>query len=174
MTNETIIESGMEFIVEPKDHFFHIEQSHTYKSIQPHGVKIAEFIILHFDKKKNPAIWIVEAKSSAPNPDNTEDFDQYLKNLSEKFTNTLILFLAIYVKRHHSWAELPESFHKVSLESTNFRFILIINEYPDDWTEQVKRLVEQSKYMKSLVKTWKLSEVVVMNDQMARDQKLIR
>jgi hypothetical protein len=174
MTNETIIESGMEFIVEPKDHFFHIEQSQTYQKIQPHGVKIADFIILRLDKKKHPVISIVEAKSSVPNPGNTEDFDRYLKDLAEKITHTLILFLAIHVKRHNSWAELPKSFHNIALESTKFRFILIINKYQDDWTEQVKRLWEQSKYMKPLVKAWKLSEVVVMNDKMARKEELIR
>lgn len=128
MTNLTITESGMEFYGK----IFHIEVSDIYKSIMSHGVKIADFILFRSTKQrstKQPIIWIIEAKSSSPNPENPqnqEGFDKFIRDISEKLANTLSLYIASLLKRHPTHHELPSYLQGLSLEKLEFRLLLVI------------------------------------------------
>lgn len=97
-----------------------------------------------------------------------------MQEIFEKFTNTLTLFMAMRCKRHTTHEELPSSFHDLSLDNTEFRFVLIINNYPDDWSDQINDSARQLKLFKRLEKTWKLSQIIIINDSVARDYNLIR
>lgn len=181
MTNEAIIESEMEFIVDPRENFFYIEKSKIYENIkEKKGVKIAEFIVLRFDKERKPVIWIIEAKLSAPkpnNPDTPEKFEGYLQEISEKFINTFNLFIAMHSKRHVIHDELSSNFLDLSLEQIEFRFVLIIKNHEKKWLVPVQEKLPKSRYLALLVKTWNLSPppVYVMNAQIARERyNLIR
>ena len=71
----TITESDMHFGPFERDQCFHIEGSKVYRDIQD-GVKMAEFLLLRANdstSNNNSAIWIVEAKSSAPHPVNSQE-----------------------------------------------------------------------------------------------------
>jgi hypothetical protein len=165
MNNEVILmESGMQFGPYPIDNFFHIESSSSYKDIQQ-GVKIAEFLLLR--QIKNPQILIVEAKTSSP-----RETDDFIKEISNKFSNTLVLFTAIYLKRHTIIGnELPVSLQTIDLTQTKFRFVLVIKKCKMEWLPDLQATLQSS--LKPLLKTWNFSEVSVMNEEIAREKKLI-
>lgn len=170
MTTEPIIESGMTFGPYPEGDCFYIEKSETYQKIKE-GVKIAEFLLLH--SQDDSIVWIVEAKQSSPRPETQPNFDDFLLEIQEKLTNALTLTVATCLKRHSTWGELPNSFQTLDLQKVDFRLILVINGHPKAWLPPLKEALK--KELKPTIKTWNLSatSVVVLNDTMAREQKLI-
>ena len=162
MNNEVILmESGMQFGPYPIDNFFHIESSSSYKDIQQ-GVKIAEFLL--FRQIKRPQILIIEAKTTAP-----REFEDYICQICEKFTHTLILFTAIYLERHKAIVPLP--LQDIPLEQVEFLFVLVVKNYQKEWLPPLQDKLNLS--LKPLLKTWNLSKVLVMNEEIAREKKLI-
>lgn len=85
-----IKESDMQFGDYPPNTVFHIEKSDAYAKINNKGVKIAEFILF-----QNSKLYVIEAKTTAPNPNNKENqrFGEYIKEISEKMCNSLDLYL---------------------------------------------------------------------------------
>lgn len=170
MTTEPIIESGMTFGPYPEGDCFYIEKSETYQKIKE-GVKIAEFLLLHSQDKS--IVWIVEAKSSVPRPVTQPDFDDFILQIQQKLTNALTLSVATCLKRHSTYEELPNSFQTLDLEKASFRLILVINGYPKALLPPLQDVLK--KALKPTIKTWNLSatSVMVLNETMAREQKLI-
>jgi len=171
MTAEPILESDMIFGPYPEGHCFYIEKSETYKKIINDGVKIAEFLLLH--SQDNSIVSIVEAKQSSPRAETQPNFDAFIGEIQEKFTNTLNLSLAICLKRHSTYAELPSSFQTLDLKKASFRFILVIKGHQEAWLPPLQDALK--KALNPTIKTWNLSatSVVVLNDAMAREQGLI-
>ncbi|NET61080.1 MAG: hypothetical protein F6K47_34630 [Symploca sp. SIO2E6] len=158
MTTEPIFESGMTFGLYPEGHCFHIEQSKTYQGIKD-KVKIAEFLL--YRKTNQPTVLIIEAKRSSPRPETRPDFDEFIAEIQEKFSNTLHLFIATRLKRHLTWSECSEIFQNLDLERTGFRLILIINghqEERDAWQEEIQALKKSLRIDNlcecSVVGTW--------------------
>jgi len=168
-----IIESGMTFGPYPDGHYFHIEKSLTYQNIRDHGVRIAEFLLLRFQENKPTAVWIVEAKSSSPHPITRPNFDSFIREIREKFTNTLSLYLAMHLKRHKDTDELPEPFKALNLSTADFRLVLVVNAHKEDWLGHLKDAVV--KALHPVIKTWALDPlaVIVLNDSMARKCGLV-
>ena len=158
---EPIKESGMEFGPYPVENFFHIERSEIYINIQQ-GVKIAEFLL--FRQIKSPQILIIEAKTTAP-----RELENYICQACEKFTNTLILFTAIYLERHKAIIPLP--LQNIPLEQVEFLFVLVVKNHQKEWLPPLQDKLNLS--LKPLLKTWNLSKVLVMNEEIAREKKLI-
>ncbi|MEA5420658.1 hypothetical protein VB712_15600 [Spirulina sp. CCNP1310] len=142
MTTEPIIESGMTFGPYPEGYCFHIEKSKIYKKIQK-DVKIAEFLLYRVNKKDQPMVWIIEAKSSSPKPTTQPNFDHFIQEIKEKLFNTLFLCIAIKSKRHDPFTENPEFFNNIDLEKTSFRLILIIKHHKDEWLAPLKDDIEK-------------------------------
>lgn len=175
MTTQPIIESGMAFGPYAEGCCFYIEQSQTLKQINKHakkdkGILIAEFLLLRMGNEKN-TIWIVEAKSSSPMPDNAVRFNEYITEIKEKLTNSLILTIAMYLKRHSE--SLPASFETIDFGKTDFRLALIIKNHPDAWLQPLQDALRTA--LNPLTKTWALSanSIIVINDAIARNHGLI-
>ena len=170
MTSEPIIESGMTFGPYPEGHCFYIEKSETYQKINE-GVKIVEFLLLRSQDKC--IVWIVEAKKSSAHPENKSDFDEFILEIKQKFTNALTLTVATCLKRHSTWGELPNSFQTLDLKKVDFRLILVIKGHPQAWLPPLQDALK--KALKPTIKTWNLSatSVVVLNEAMAKSQGLI-
>ncbi len=173
MTNHSITESGMEFYGE----IFHIEKSLTYQKIQA-NVKISEFILLR--DKPRLMIWLIEAKSSAPNPKNSGKFDEFIIEISEKLSNTFSLFIAILLRRHPTYHELPTRFQGLNLKTLEFRLLLIVRGHEDAWLPPLQEALE--KALRTTVKIWNLAVapnggaencVLVLNDELARQKGFI-
>jgi len=167
----TISESNMTFGPFPKKDCFDIENSKIYQQIQQ-NVKMVEFLLLH-----DSAVWVIEAKSSAPNPQNNsqERFDEYLEEMREKFTNALMLGVAVCLKRHpNAHLELPDSFKTLDLATANFKLVLVINgKFEDKWLAPYQDALP--KKLRTTVKTLALppNAVVVLNETGAREHGLI-
>ena len=172
MTTEQFVESGMSFGPYPEGHCFRIEKSNIYKNLG-HGVKIVEFLLFR-QNSQPPKIWVVEAKFSAPRPENKLDFDKFIGEIREKLVNALTLAVASCLKRHESAeTELPELFKTLDLMNSDFRLVLIIKGHRENWLPPLQDALK--KALHPTVKTWGLSAmaVAVINDEKARELELI-
>lgn len=98
---EYITESGMKFGPFPPEALIRIESIPQYRKIQQ-GMHISEFI--YYDKEKQRLISL-EEKTTAPNPNSNavdnpkEHFQKYIRDIREKFENSLDLYLNLALKR---------------------------------------------------------------------------
>ena len=173
MTAQPIAESGMSFGPYPEGRYFHIEKSKLYAEIQ-HGVKTAEFLFLKTETGMPPAVWVVEAKSSSPKPENESNFDEFIAKISEQLLNAFSLGLASCLQRHaQADEELPEPFKMLDLSQVEVRFILVIKGHKESWLLPIQDALRKSLY--ATMKTWSFSPsfVVALNDDYARQYGLI-
>ena len=159
---KTITESGMDFIA---DNTFHIEKSDVYTKLKG-SIKTVEFIRVKDDK-----LLFVEAKSSFPNPNNSESsakFQLEIDAICDKFVHSLNLYASIAIGVN---GQLPPDFNpavKVSL-----KFVLIFNDFEQEWCVKIqKALTNQLRKSESITKIWK-PYVFAMNQEMATKQNLI-
>lgn len=172
MTTQAIIESGMRFGPYPEGVCFYIERSRCYSRIQE-GVQIAEFLLLR-QQNGEPVVWIVEAKSSSPRPETRSGFEKFIDEIRTKFTNSLLLGIAARLQRHPEAAdELSDTFKALDLQTTGFRFVLVINGHRQEWLPPLQEAL--SRALKSVVKTWELPpmSVAVLNHESAQQCGLI-
>lgn len=171
MTGGAILESGMHFGPYPEGQCFHIEKSATYKRIEAH-VQIAEFLLIR-EKNGKKEVWVVEAKSSSPQP-GQQKFDDYIAEIFDKLLNGLNLGIASCLRRHSLAAsELPDKFNELNMAETGFRLLLIIKGHEEGWLPPLQQALNNK--LRPTVKTWALSpnSVLVINDQMAKKYGLI-
>ena len=173
MTPNTIKESGMTFGPFNSGYYFHIEKSRLYNQIQS-GVKMAEFLLLQPNGERPHGVWVVEAKSSTPRPDNERDFDIFIATVHDKLLNAFSLTLAALLRRHSDTQDgLPEAFRTLDLSSIRFTFILVVKGHKEGWLPPLNDALARS--LKTTIKTWGIKEpaVAVMNECIAQERKLI-
>lgn len=178
MSAEPIIESGMTFGPYSDGYCFHIEKSETIKKLnksarKSEGVQIAELLLLVLENEL-PNIWVIEAKSSSPDPNNP-NFDNYINEIKDKLSNSLSLFFALYLKRYPTnESELSKNFQQTNMSVVNFNLVLIINGHNEEWLPPLQDALKKS--LKPTVKIWNLSptSVKVVNDNGARELGLIQ
>jgi hypothetical protein len=161
---ETITESGMDFIA---DNVFHIEKSPQYRRLGG-NVKSVEFVRARGDK-----LMFVEAKSSFPQPNDTDNeksvrFREEVKEICDKFVHSLNLYSSIEVGvTDGSFPAVFKPADKVSLV-----FVLVINGFETAWCDPIKKAlrnkIRQSQCMANI---WK-PEIFVINDKTAAQRKL--
>ena len=163
----TIRESGMIFGPYDKRDVFEVEKSGLVRMVQP-KIKIAEFVL-----NKNGYLWIVEAKSSSPRPDNPMNFESFIEEIHEKFANTFLLVNAAKIGRHDA-SEFPSSFVSVDIKDVQYKFFLVIRGHREEWLQPLQDAVRN--VMSRLVKTCNIAmpAVFVMNDTLAQENGLIR
>lgn len=155
----------MSFGPYPKDDCFNIEKSQLRSSRVKNVVRSVEFVL--FKEKPSKRLLIVEAKTSAP-----RDVSTFVKEIQEKFNNSIILTIAACLKRHtQETNDLPASFDNLDLKPLSFVLILVIKNHKDDWLSPLKDALTQE--CKGLVASWGSSKVVVLNEDGARKQGLI-
>jgi hypothetical protein len=176
----TIPESGMTFGPFADTNCFKIENSPLHQSAQP-DVQIAEFLLVRDGKEAEPQqVWIVEAKSSTPNPGSplpktAENFASFISEIHDKLLNALTLGVTANLGRHAKAKQtLPAAFAQVALDRVVFRLILVVNGHDSTWLPPLQDAL--TKALRVTTKTWDLGpgSVLVMNDKMARKQGLIQ
>lgn len=175
----TINESGMSFGPYADTHCFQIENSPLHNAVQP-GMQIAEFLLVQ-DGGQNqpPKVWVVEAKSSTPNPGSplpgaAETFSAFIAEIRDKLLNALTLGVTACIGRHANAGQvLPQAFTTLPLDRAVFRLILVVNGHRAEWLPPLQDALSQSLRVTS--RTWDLGpgSVVVMNDALARQRGLI-
>lgn len=164
-----IPESGMTFGPFADDNVFCIEKSKIYLKLQQ-KLQIAEFLV----RMKNDSIWIIEAKSSSPNPKNKmseKKFDEYITEISKKLINALTLTVAIIINRHDDAInEIPPNLQNSIKNGNTIKLFLIIKGHDEEWLIPIQDALSQKLYLD--IKIWRFA-IAVMNDEMARNEKLI-
>lgn len=133
MSEITIVESGMTFGPFPAESCFYIEKSQTYAKCGE-KVKMVEFLFMRMGKHSvasssasEHALWVVEAKKSAPKPTSIADSEKYILELREKFSNGLQLGIAAYLGRHQvASSEFPSTMKTLDLSTTKVVLVLVI------------------------------------------------
>lgn len=156
---DAFVESKMTFGPYSDDDFFYIEKSHMLKKSQ--GIKTVEFI---FHPRKS-LLYFVEAKSGSP-----MDAEGFAREIAQKFTDSFQLFLSGILKRKVGYEEIGENIRKLDYQKVKFRFFLIIHGHEETWLPPLRTEIE--KNMRGFQTIWN-SEVVVMNDLIAKEQGMI-
>jgi hypothetical protein len=173
MIAELIVESGMKFGEYGTDDLFHMETSRIYKDLGS-GVRTVEFII-----KQDNKILFVEAKKSCPNAANRDEseekevkFEEFYSEVTEKFTDSLQVFLACLTEQYLDTSEVGINLlDQKSLKDIHLRFVLVITSAKLEWLAGPKAMLEERliKYRR----IWNV-QVVVLNQELAREYKLIK
>lgn len=167
---EYVVESGMKFGPFSPDALIRIESSPQYTKIQQ-GMHISEFIYYNSEKKR---IVSLEAKTTAPNPksENVENpkekFQNYIREIREKFENSLDLYVNMAMKE-----EVPLAFKTINYNQIDILFVLVIKEHEREWLKDVKDALEKEvRLIHRTNKIWKC-KVLVINEDIARNRGLI-
>ena len=169
-----ITESGMEFGPFPDDHCFHIESSDVYDKVRT-GVKMAEFLLLRPADGERPRLWVVEAKSSAPQLAGApQRFQEFIAEVRDKLLNAFSLGWACCLDRHpETRGELPASFQELNLSRAKVQFVLVIRDHDRQWLFEIESAL--AKALEPTVKTWALEpgSVMVINAAQAKRYQLV-
>ena len=130
------------------------------------GVKSVEFLSLLPCKK----LFFIEVKSSAPNPDNGGDFNEYCDDLLIKFQHSIDLFaskkLGINIDTE---SEFPNGFNE-EFDDYRLFFLLVINKHKEEWCSDVLDGL-QRKFI-ALRKIWKI-EILVWTGEKAKEKNFV-
>ena len=158
----TILESGMTFSV-PRAELFHIEP-YVQEKI---GVKTVEFVWLQNQKMK-----FVEAKSSAPMPNNAQALREYIDSISEKWLNS------VHITAGKALGEkIGKPFDLLSWDEIQINLYLVLgNQFKKEWLPPLQNAFNASEKLRAWQKVWNPSNpawIKVLNEEMARKAMLI-
>ena len=173
MAKVVISESGMQFGEYNSSNIFQIETSEQYVSkLKPSGIKISEFVLL---RDKN--LFILEAKTSCPNynsyHDSTEKeakYNEYINSICCKFRNSLNLYINIILNRYEQ-KELSSKLKNVDYSDIDFIFILVVKNAELTWLSHYQDVLKRE--LNEEMKIWKIKNLLVINEAIAREKKFI-
>ena len=156
-----VTHSEMQFGDFDSDSYYDIEQCNIYIKALGYGLKTVEFVLL------KDALCFVEAKPSVP-----ADFKQFISELVQKFKDSLVLFLALHLKRHEGEV-LPENLANVAISKVPMTFVLVLKRTTKQDLITVKDAL--AKAFKGVLLSWNLSPnaVKVLNEESAQKYHLI-
>lgn len=156
-----VTHSEMQFGDFDSDSYYDIEQCNIYIKALGYGLKTVEFVLL------KDALCFVEAKPSVP-----ADFKQFISDVVQKFKDSLVLFLALHLKRHEGEV-LPENLANVAISKVPMTFVLVLKRTTKQDLIPVKDAL--AKAFKGVLLSWNLSPnaVKVLNEESAQKYHLI-
>lgn len=169
-----IPESEMNFGPFEETALFQIEKSKIYKDLGT-GVKTVEFILRYAED----SIIFLEAKKSCPNAANQnesekkkEKFEEYYTSITEKFIDSLQIYLTVILDKYENMSEVGIRLKNIhSMRHIQLKFILVVKNAEDTWL--AGPLAEIKARLLQIRKIWGI-EVAVLNEELARQYKLIR
>lgn len=118
-----IYESGMYFEL-PKAKTFPIEQSLTYQRVNTRGVSAVEFITMG----PRQDILFVEAKTSAPDKEDGESLQEFVKSIGRKFVHSLEVCYALLAKAlPDAEPSFPDTLQQSMQQKPVIKLLLIVN-----------------------------------------------
>lgn len=169
-----IPESGMNFGKYQEDSLFHIEKSKIYKDLGA-GIKTVEFVLRY---NKNSIVFL-EAKKSCPNAKNRYEseekerkFEEYYSSVTEKFTDSLQIYLAALLDRYGDGEEIGKELRNIhSMRNIRIKFILVVKD-AEDIAWLAGPLAELKERLLRIRKIWGI-EIAVLNETLAKEYKLL-
>lgn len=153
-----------------EDKVFQIENSKLHKNVG-NGIKVVEFILL----SKENELSFIEAKSSSPRPteDNSIRFTEFINEISEKFIHSFNLYYSAILRRvtDDEGAEINSRFKELDNRKIKFKFILVIKGHKVEWLMPLSDALKKNLAYHNTI--WK-SQVVVLNDEQAKEYRLIK
>lgn len=163
----SIEESGMKFRGYDERDIFRIEKSRQYiETLRDRGIKICEFLLSTGNK-----IVFMEAKTSAPNSKNIEDYDKFINEVKEKMSNSLSLYGNILLGRY-SGDGVPENLSLKAFLEKHIIFLLLVKEAEEEWLINVRD--DLNSRMNDIMRIWKIQRIMVLNEKKAREKKYIQ
>ena len=122
--------------------------------------------------QRDNKVYLIEAKSSSPKPQNAAQFEDFVGDIAQKFADTYTYYNAAHQKRQQPDI-LPQNLQSTPLARQNYEFCLIINGHQREWLYPV---LDQLKIMmKKSLKLWGFDDacVKVINEHGALSKGLI-
>lgn len=161
-----IFESYMKFCLDEKQ-TFRIEKAKVTERLT--NVMPCEYIAWI-----NDSLCLVEAKSSAPSPNSKANFDKYIHDIAQKFTDSILLFNAILLKRHKDddFKELPDAFKKLNGKE-RYTLYLIVHGHKEEWMIDIQDALKMQ--MRHVLKAWNIEDfrLKAINHETAQNLHLI-
>lgn len=161
------IESFMKFSFADDD-VFRIEKDELVCGCS--GLKACECVVLI-----SPRIAFIETKSSTPNPNSGERFNEFIDDIKQKFTDSLNLFEGI--KTGHLGEEalmrLPLNLRNAEIHTNDYLIYLIVHGHRLDWLPGLQDALREA--LRNVIKEWNLrdSNVKALNEEIAKELHLI-
>ncbi|MCL1843824.1 MAG: hypothetical protein FWF79_08425 [Defluviitaleaceae bacterium] len=148
---------------------FHIEKS-DFRIKQCKNVKTVEFITL---RKKNK-LYFIEAKLTAPNPNNPENKDnifKYYQDLTGKIQQSIDMFVSKEIGVNFDYSkEFPLCFNESNFSSFKLVFLLIIRNHEKEWCSDVQAILQQK--LLATTKIWNM-EIIVLTGEEAISNRFV-
>lgn len=161
-----ISESDMNFGEYDETKLFQIEKSSIYRTLGK-GVRTVEFVLYHRPNE----ILFIEAKSSSPKSNNQVSFNDFITEISEKFTHSIDLYFSLVLKRLNDESDdMPECFKSANYAMARIKLLLVINGHQLDWLRPISDSLKNA--LKRQLKTWNL-ELAVLNHELAEKYDLL-
>lgn len=164
----SFIESNMTFEFDAKK-IFRIEEFKIVARLQ--RFKCCECVV-----RSDEYIDLIEAKTNAPNPNNKcnkQGIDIFFNKIEQKFVDSLLYTIGLTNKRRTD-PSCPSNVCNVSLSSIKYRFYLIIKDIDTKYLPDQLSLVR--KQLRHITKAWNIDDtcIKVLNEDEARNQRLIK
>lgn len=158
----TFEESRMTFSF-PEDDVYRIEKSPLLAEVE---LKATECVV-----RRDEALMFIEAKSSTPRPQTVEKFDDFIDDITTKFTHSIEFYNALMLR--HGGKGLPKNVGNVNLSNISYSFVLIVHGHKLEWLPPLMDALKSR--MRHTLKLWNVADVAVrvMNDQIALASHII-
>lgn len=182
-----ITESDLEFGEYDEAKVFHIEESKQHKELNisfqsnegdKKGLSTCEFVLL-----RNGALCFIEAKSSCPRAlrenlseedkaKKKEDYDRFVREISEKMKDSIELFGTILLKRHEQTG-LSEEMYEAGLVGSQIKPIVVVNTKGAGWNPDPEVQDSIRGKLGPITKMWNMRPILIINEIKAREKHLI-
>lgn len=124
--------------------------------------------------RKGNQLFFIEAKSSSPKPGDEVKFPEFISEICEKFTNSILLYSGMQLNRPYTTIEtLPNNLSLLGTSnSIPINLTLIINGHEKEWLIPIHDKLNIA--LLALKKTFAIKNIKVINHETALRHKLIQ
>lgn len=160
-----IHESGMQLPCDAENTFF------CEEVLQTAGIQ--HVMPVEFIAKKGKKLLLVEAKSSAPNSKNKEDFHKYINEIAQKAVDSFSLLLAARLGRWEEKIPLCPNLATADYGAMTVSLVLVIRQCRTEWLAPVRdSLLEELRHFIAAWH-WGPQPVMVLNEELAVKKKFV-
>lgn len=163
-----ITESGVTFGPFDENSLYVIEKSKNL----PNNSKPVEFV---WTVTGRNTLVLVEAKSSFSIPTNESDFNSNVKDICDKFMDSLVIIVAAYLGRLDKIKnEFPDDFANVEWNIINVQFRLVIPSFSKEWLPPINDKLRTSLKHFLLSFGIPVENLKVVNRELAQKEGLLK